>query len=182
MHPSVDDLRSPLLAIASATRGIHVMSTAARDLFMEVSMRTTLTLLALTAACVGTGHLRYSKDGGTDADDADCQTIKQQLQINDNIILDAPASCWVLDGDLVISGVSVTSVAKLNGLAKVTGNLEIGNTGLAKLDTPRVVAVQGAISIHDNGSLTDISQLAASPLSSAKFLAVDYNPKLATLG
>lgn len=182
MHPSVDDLKTPHLAIASATRGIHVMSTAARDLFKEVIMRTTLTLLALTAACVDTGHLRYTHDGGTDADDGDCQTIKQQLTINDNVILDAPTSCWVLDGDLAIAGAAVTSVAKLNGLAKVTGNLEIGNTNLAKLDTSRVVAVQGAISIHDNGALTDISQLSASPLAATKYLAVDYNPKLATVG
>jgi hypothetical protein len=140
----------------------------------------TIFLLALSA-CVN-GHHIYTYDSGSGSAAActGMQTVTQDLTLTDNEILDAPTSCWVLNGKLTIRGTAVSSIAKLGPLTAVS-ELEIANSGLAKFDSPHAVEVRGPISIHDNAQLADIANISVTT-GVVPSLHVDYNAQLADLG
>ena len=188
MHPEVDIVRTRLLAVSSVTGEIHASSPAARNLCREVSMRIPILAMLALAACVDVPHRHYfNGDGGVDGGSAARSCSNAQLVAGDmsftyadNALLlsGVPKSgSWKLGGKLTLSGSGVTSLAKLGDLCSV-GDLEIGNTGLAKVDTAGAIEVVGNLSIHDNSSLTDVTNVVpgADRVSS---IFVENNAKLA---
>ncbi len=191
MHPEVDIVRTRPLAPPSLTGEIHASSPAARNLFMEVHMRSThLALLGLAlaaAACVDVQHRHYTHDGGADGGSVARDCSNAQLVAGDLTFSNADTALlltgvpktgsWKLGGKLTMTGTGVKSLAKLNDLCSV-GDLDIAGTSLTKLDTAAPIEVVGNLSIHDNDALTDVSN-AIPGASSLGSIFIDNNRQLA---
>jgi len=183
-------MRTPPHPRTTANHGIQGLSPLACTLLKETIMRPHLMLVfpLLTAACVEVPHAQYFEhDAGTaDAGSATPTCSSPQLVSGDLTIsstsdfTNIPATCWQLGGKLTINSASVTSLAMLGKLTSVS-DLELGTTGLTKVDAGMTIAVSGDVYVHDNASLTDLSGVAAGTTRIGS-LVVTNNAVLTNLG
>jgi hypothetical protein len=180
-------LRTPPLRRIDSTGEISTACRVARSLLKEEAMRITTTLFVCSTlgACLPSSRIHHVDDvdaGGsntTTQQTCDSPTVVTgDLTINGSDFSMVPSTCWTLGGKLMLSGSSVTSLDKLGTLQSATA-IEISHTALTKLDTKQALAVTGDVSIHDNATLSDISNLA--PATTIASLYVVNNGALADL-
>jgi hypothetical protein len=154
-------------------------------------MRTTMLVIVLSsaAACMPLGaereHEFGSPDAGVDGNSASTTCTNVEVKYGDVSIATAagmanlPTSCWRLQGKLTIAGSAITNLDKLGDLRSVT-DLEINGTGLQKFGSKGPVEVAGHVSIRDNASLTDVSNIKLA--SEIQSLRIENNGVLTALG
>src|SRR5688572_1154323 len=194
MHPSVDKTKSAPTPGKSPSIEIDYARRAARSLLKESTMRTTIqALLCSLAACAAPIGGNYgddddvSPDAGVDGGAVTgCPAGEEITKTMDLTVsgtssfTNLPTQCWRLNGKLTVSGVAVSSLAKLGDLRGVK-DLVIENTSLTTLDTTAPLQVEGAIRIVGNAKLTDLTKLEPS-VTQISSIVVDNNPVLANLG
>jgi hypothetical protein len=167
MRSRVDTARSSHPAIAHATPGIHTACDPARELIKETIMR--LTLLAalglVTSACmadVGGGDSSRGGRGsgsGSGSNDPGVEHITTPLTLRTWADFDKlPKGPWALDAKLTIQGRTITSLARLGDLSAVN-ELEISDSGVARIDSQNPIEIYGPLTITSNSKLTSLDNL-----------------------
>jgi hypothetical protein len=161
------------------------MSPTARILNKEMTMRTTLLTVALLApACMDVPHADYNFTPDAGSGSATCtnpELVVQDLQVDGNAAPDGvPSGCWTLQGKLLVTGSSVSSLANLGQLQSVQ-SLEIANSALTSFDAPLTLQVNGDVYIHDNAQLATIDHIAPQT-TRIDSLRVENNAALTSVG
>jgi hypothetical protein len=193
VHPSVDKASAGPTPIKSSTTEILYDDTTARPMLWRLTMRTTTALATLAALITGLGacvapisdrtHDDFGADAGVTSTQTGCDNYKivtMDLTVSGAASFNnLPTTCWKLSGKLTVTGPAVTSLAKLGDLREVS-DLEVDESALTKFDSKGPIDVSHDIYIHNNSSLTDLTNVVAK--TQVNSVRVEYNPVLTNFG